>query len=126
LVFPIYLPELLARGVNSPIGSIFIFCVAVYLFLYSTPIIALLFVLVGYVLILRSSEIKPHVAYVQYTDSQEKRDSVMEKMNEPMHERTLEEDVVQQMAPIGKSSQLPYVESEFKPVADNVDGASMI
>ena len=41
-------------------------------------------------------------------------------------QRTLEEEVVAKMAPIGKSELAVFTPSTFKPVATNVNGASSI
>ena len=47
-------------------------------------------------------------------------------MNPPQH-KTLEEDVVEQRAPIGRAPPTQYVNSDFKPVADKMlPGASMV
>jgi hypothetical protein len=48
----------------------------------------------------------------------------MEMMNPPK-ETSLEEEIVQLRAPIGKSDPVKYTESSFKPVADNLIGGSM-
>jgi hypothetical protein len=52
---------------------------------------------------------------------QPKVDTKMKSFNPPS-ERTLEEDLVAQMAPIDVSSD--YVETGFKPVSSQVHGAS--
>jgi hypothetical protein len=59
-----------------------------------------------------------------YTPTQAKKDSDLIKMN-PTKERTLEEEVVEQMAPVGKSDPSVYLSSSYKPVAENVQGASL-
>jgi hypothetical protein len=41
----------------------------------------------------------------------------------PTGEKTLEEDVVSQMAPIGGSSPSEYIVSEFKPISENTHDA---
>ena len=48
----------------------------------------------------------------------------MKKMN-PVKTVSLEEEVVEQLAPIGKSDLSVFTSSTFKPVAENVGGASM-
>ena len=48
----------------------------------------------------------------------------MKQMN-PIASVSLEEEVVEQMAPIGKSDISVYTSSTFKPVANNVGSASM-
>jgi hypothetical protein len=48
----------------------------------------------------------------------------MKKMN-PVKTVSLEEEVVEQMAPVGKSDISVFTVSTFKPVAENVGSASM-
>jgi hypothetical protein len=43
----------------------------------------------------------------------------------PVQVTTLEEEVVQQMAPIGKSDPGMFISTSFKPVADKVGDASL-
>ncbi|MGA1047666.1 MAG: hypothetical protein ACO3UU_06625, partial [Minisyncoccia bacterium] len=63
-------------------------------------------------------------AMVKYTPTQARKDEKMKQMN-PVKTTSLEEEVVEQMAPIGKSDISVFTASTFKPVADNVGGASM-
>ena len=48
----------------------------------------------------------------------------MQKMN-PVKKETLEEEMVEKMAPIGHSDPVVFSESAFKPVAEDVGTASM-
>jgi hypothetical protein len=43
-------------------------------------------------------------------------------MNPPKH-TTLEEDVVNKMAPIGHGSKVTYVDTPFKPISENTHNA---
>jgi hypothetical protein len=72
----------------------------------------------------RSSAVTGRVAIVQYTPSEPKRQAEMVAMNPP-EQKTLEEEVVDMRAPIGHSQPSVFTESSFKPVADNVSGASL-
>jgi len=65
---------------------------------------------------------------VQYTQPEVKKNVEMKEMNKdlPIEQITLEEVVVSQMAPIGKSDNIVFTASTFKPVATNVQGASPI
>ena len=47
----------------------------------------------------------------------------MKKMN-PEKKETLEEEIVDKMAPVGKSDMISYVTTTFSPVAEEVNGAS--
>jgi hypothetical protein len=46
-------------------------------------------------------------------------------MNPPKKE-SLEEEIVEKMAPVGKSDMSIYTPSSFKPVADSTVGASLV
>ena len=119
IIFPLKTPESIASTVDSPLGMIVIFCVTVFLFLYSNPVLGVLYILVAYELIRRSTQVSPRTAMIRYTPSQAKKDDELAVLNPPQT-ATLEEEVVAQRAPIGKTMNLPYVESDFKPVADKL------
>ena len=124
LVFPIQSPEWIAHMVDSSLGMTTIFCITVFLFFYAHPFLAILYVFVAFELIRRSAHLSGRTTYIQYTPSQEKRDAYMKAMNPPI-EYTLEEEVVSTMGgrPSGNGN---YVDSEFKPVSENVHNAFMI
>ena len=48
-------------------------------------------------------------------------------MNPPTNSMTLEEEMVKEMAPIGKSDPSTYIDTSYKPIADKViEGTTMI
>lgn len=123
LFYPLAIPDSIAKIVESSLGIVFILSIAVLLFLYSNKLLVLLFLIVAYELIRRSSNTTGRSAYIQYTSTQEKRDKHMKVMNEP-RTLTLEEDVVSKMAPLGISNlETQYIESTFKPISDDVHNA---
>lgn len=124
LALPIQLPEMVAKMVDSPMGTIGIFVLSVYLFFYANPLIAVLFVLVAYEMFRRSTNATGKAAMVKYTPTQARKDEKMKQMN-PVKTTSLEEEVVEQMAPIGKSDISVFTASTFKPVAESVGSASM-
>lgn len=124
LVFPIETPSFLVGSVNSPITLAVIFAVTVYLFVYSNPILAILYIFVAYELLRRSSSFKP-ITMMQYTPTQEKKNNDLREMNPPQ-EKTLEEEVVDKMAPVGQSDASVYLPSTYKPVSEKLNGASMV
>jgi len=163
LIFPVHTPHIVAPFVESPLGMIAIFCVAVYLFVYSNPVLAVLFVFVAYELLRRGS-VKlspsvPHVSYIQYTPDTVEREEEMYRANmempdpiyaplalqtineiapiEPeipimnafpkmMEHQSLEEELVNAMAPIGKSEPVQFLQTSFLPVMDNAHSASLV
>jgi len=131
LVFPIRTPAALAPYVESPLGMISILLITIGLFVYASPILAVLYVFVGYTLLRRSAVAKPimnipsvplpptHVEYVH--------EEIVQNLNmPPQAPNTLEEDVVAKMAPVGKGEVFQMVTTTFKPVATNVRGASPV
>ena len=95
-----------------------------YLFLYSNPILAILYIFVAYELLRRSASYKP-ITLQQYTPTQEKKNKDLRAMNPPQ-EKSLEEEVVDKMAPVGKSDASVYLPSTYKPVSEKLTGASMV
>lgn len=124
LIMPIQMPAPVANMVDSPLGMLGIFLITIFLFFNANPLLAILYVFVGYELMRRSSNVTGRVEMVKYTPSQIKKDSHMKAMN-PKKTKSLEEDVVEQMAPIGHSDISVYSASTFKPVAEKIGTASL-
>ena len=125
IVFPISTPSFLAGFIESSLGMLLLFLVAIFLFFYTNPILGVVFVFVAYELLRRSCNISGKTAILQYTPSQLKKDIEMASMNPPKKE-TLEEEIVEKMAPVGKSDMSIYTPSSFKPIAENVGSASLV
>jgi hypothetical protein len=122
IVFQPKTPPVLSGLIDTPIGTGIVLTFAVYLLLYSHPVLGVLSIFVAYELLRRSSTVVRYIPTMQSPEqSQEKVDAKMQSFNPPA-ERTLEEDVVAQMAPIDVSSE--YVETGFKPVSSQVHGAA--
>jgi len=124
IILPIDVPLVLAKLVDSSLGMVVIFALAVYLFFKEDPVVAVLFVLVAYELIRRSDKATGKQVIMKHTPTQEKKDEKMKKMNPPK-KATLEEEMVDKLAPVGKSDMISYVSTTFSPVAEEVTGASV-
>ena len=124
LVFPIQTPMFLAPSIESPLGMGVIFVVTLSLFLYANPILAILYIFVAYELLRRSSQIPGKIHIAEHTPTEVKKTAEMKAMNPPVKE-TLEEQIVDKMAPVGKSDPSIYTASSFKPVAESVGTASV-
>ena len=126
LVLPIETPEVLAFCVDSSLGLLLVFVVAVYLFFHSHPVIAVLFIFVAYELFKRSCKVtNKDKTIMEHTEEQVKKDEKMKKMN-PEKKDTLEEQVVDKMAPIGHSEPIKFTSSSFLPLAEDVGSASKV
>ena len=127
IALPLKTPEGIANLVDSPLGVILLLISTIYLFVYtSNPLLGVIFILVAYELIRRSSQ-SSSVRYIELTPSQRQKDIQMVAMNPPK-QTSLEEEIVEMRAPIGQSNiiQKPTA-GNFIPVADKlIDGASML
>jgi len=129
IVFPIETPKWMVPLVDSPLGLMFMFAVTVALFVYKSPILGVLYILVAYEALRRNNYNAPASPVVQETkhmanrvghvlpETQSSKDAEMQMMN-PAGEISLEEEVIAKEVPVGKSELPTYRESSFKPVAD--------
>jgi hypothetical protein len=81
------------------------------------------FLFVAYEIVRRSARVNNRVPMMLNTPSQAMKDAEFAAMNPPMA-TSLEEEVVEQMAPVGKSSLISYTMSEYKPVSSDIHNAS--
>ena len=126
LIFPVPTPSFLIQYINSNISIALIIILTFYMLFYTTPILAILTVFVAYELLRRSHNGLVSKGVTRHSPSQWKKDAEMRKMNPPIL-KTLEEEVISTMAPVGKGSALYVSEtSSFKPTQDKIAGASMI
>jgi uncharacterized membrane protein (DUF485 family) len=123
IVLPIQTPGFLAGAIDSSLGMLTIFIITVYLFFHVNPVLAVVYIFVAYELLRRSASKTGGVTLLKYTPTQAKKDAELKAMNPPLVE-TLEEQVVQKMAPIGHSDPSIFTSSSYKPVADNIKNAA--
>jgi hypothetical protein len=125
VVAPIPVPTFLAGVFDSSLGILMLFVATLFLFFYVNPILGVVFIFVAYEILRRSAQFTGRTAILQYTPTQIKKDIQMKAMN-PVKTETLEEEVVNKMAPVGHSDISVYTESTFKPVAEKVGSASLV
>ena len=124
LIFDINPPDSMAGQIDSPVGMAIVLIITLYMFISFNPVLGVVGIFVAYEVIRRSSAVNNRTAMINFTPTQAKKDTELAQMNPPA-EQTLEEDMVQQMAPIGQSSMISYNTSEYKPVAHDTHGASL-
>ena len=127
IVLPIRTPGFLAPYIDSIFGMVVLFCITVSLFVYTNPVLGVLYILVAYEVMRRSSSNKGNTKAIimEYTPSQTTKDADLHKMN-PAVEKTVEEEVIEVRAPIGKPQPTEYISTSFKPIADKLEGASLV
>jgi len=99
--------------------------ITLYVFMNYSPILGVVFLFVAYEIVRRSARINNRVPMILHTPSQAKKDTELAEMNPPTA-TTLEEELVGQMAPVGKSSLISYTMSEYKPVSTDIHNASTL
>jgi hypothetical protein len=125
IILPINAPQVIAKIVDTQMGMLAIFLLAVYLYVNTHPVIAVLFIFVAYELFRRCCLTNTgSVIMIKNLPTQKKKDAKMKEMN-PIKSETLEEEVVEHMAPVGKSNVSEYMATGFSPIAENVNGASV-
>jgi hypothetical protein len=126
-VLPINTPDSIKPFINSPMGLVFFFCVTVGLFAYAHPILGVLYILVVYEALRRSSETfhNPRAIVLEYEPSQKNKDDALKKMNPTKNEKTVEEEVIEVRAPINKTHSVEIVQTTFKPMSESAEGASV-
>jgi hypothetical protein len=125
LIFDINPPEAFAAAVDSPLGMIFVLLLTLMNFMKSNMILGVVGLFVAYEVVRRSARVNNRVPMVMYTPSQMNKDIELVQMN-PAQEKTLEEEMVDKMAPVGNSSLITYTMSEYKPVATETHNASCV
>lgn len=125
LIFDINPPDVFAAVVDTPLGMIFILLLTLLNFMQSNVILGVVGLFVAYEVVRRSARVNNRVPMAMYTPSQTNKDVELVQMNPPQ-ERTLEEEMVDKMAPVGNSSLITYTMSEYKPVATEIHNASSV
>jgi hypothetical protein len=121
IVFDIETPKTLAKMVDSTIGNVVVAVLALTMFAAGGPIAGILALIAGHTLIRRSSE-QTGSLYLQGEDRAEHiKKELLDKYN--AFPRTLEEDMVSQMAPLVSGS---ADDSNVKPVLDSINDAAPI
>ena len=139
LVLPVTTPSKLSPYIESPLGLLLLLCITIGLFVYSHPVLGVLFIFVAYTLLRRSVSVRNSSHYVRHTkETSEKLSDAQKQVTEatpPQEEPrtvditvkedvTLEEQIVQERAPIGRSDPVQFLQSSYKPVSTNVDGST--
>ena len=126
VILPLKLPLMVANLFDSPIGVILLFVIAVSLFFYTNPILGVIFILVAYELIRRSSETTGGNNVVRDNTTQHMKDIELEKLN-PVQPETLEEEMVNKMVPARNEFIKGDLSNDFKPnMNSNMDASLFV
>lgn len=123
IVFPIAIPLSIVWLVNRIYGIILAIIIVFILFIYMNPILGILFIIAVYVLYIRSNK-----KVARFKQTQENTNHELVEMSKPPanHSDTLEEFMVNMMAPSTADKPLVYLHSQFKPINEPIGSASVI
>lgn len=133
IVFALYLilsiptPAGMVPYINSNLGMSIVILITIYMVFYVTPVLGILSIFVAYELFRRSTNGISHLVPIAHTlPTQPQKNVEMKNMNKP-EEVSLEEEIIQIMAPVGKNMYSEgFQESSFRPTADKVLGGSLV
>ena len=125
LIFDIQPPDMFAAIIDTPLGMVFVLLLTLMNFMKSNVILGVVGLFVAYEVVRRSARVNNRVPMTMYTPSQMNKDIELIQMNPPQ-DKTLEEEMVDKMAPVGNSSLITYTMSEYKPVATETHNASSV
>lgn len=124
LIFPVKMPYFLAEKVNSVLGMTFILFTVIFLLIFTHPVVGLLSIIVAIILVHRSSKTDKINMIFRHNKSENEKDKEMKIFNPPQH-MTFEEEFIEKNAPVSDDiTSSVFLNSSFKPINENVYGAS--
>jgi hypothetical protein len=123
LILGLKTPQPLAFLVDNMVGKIMIFVIVIYMFLYKNPILAILSLFVAFDLMRRSSSSMFNSVMQTYIPSEYNKMGQFTAFNQFPY--TLEQEVVNKMAPIVQSG-FVLNKASYHPMLDNLHDASYV
>ena len=129
VIFIIYLmtnmklPYGVTQIINTPVGTGVVIILALTLLYHSHPVIGVLGLLVAYEMIRVSGRTSPNLITNNLQPTFSNKSDKMQDM-QPPRKKTLEEEAVQNMVPLVRSTPQSKAPSPYLPVLDSTHGAS--
>jgi len=125
LLFVIYLilglntPKPIAQVIDTLVGKIVVILLAIYLFIYTNPILGVIGFFVAYDLIRRSSVATGNFGIDNYLPTEETKQAKMSSYNQ--YPYTLEQEMVKKMVPVVNKD---MTTASYVPITDDVYDAA--
>ena len=119
LVSNVSTPYYLSQHINNSFTYLSLIIIVILIYLYSNPILAILFGIVAFVFINRSK----HTAPEMIKPTQKNKNKALKNLNQNLNQKTLEEDIVKQMI---KKPMNILGPDQYHPVICDAHGASII
>jgi hypothetical protein len=125
IVFNLQTPNFLIPMIDNIIGNIVVLLFAFFVFTKSNPILGILSFIVAYFVIKRSTHHSPNYAIQHYLPSEKNKSDDLEVYNSNIHQSTLEEEVIYNMAPYVKYDN-EESNNDYNPVLDSsIDSSNL-
>ncbi|NBR15719.1 MAG: hypothetical protein EBU01_14245 [Crocinitomicaceae bacterium] len=122
VIVPVEIPHFVSNFMNSFLGIFVVIIITIYLFLYVSPILAILYIFVGYKLLQHNNYYYKPI-YAEKSISNATKDEELQKLNPP-REKTLEEEMVEKVVPM--QFNVPNITSSFVPVYSKVQSGASV
>jgi hypothetical protein len=120
LWFPVSMPYSWAVLLQSPVGFLLLFLAAVSLFVYTNPLLGIVFLLVIYKFYAWHSTLSPHVPLMTYGPSQREKENYFFQTQSMDHTPTLEEELVANRL----AMDIPGpIQTSFQPTVPSISGS---
>jgi len=126
IIFNIQTPAVLAPVLNNLIAQVLVAILALSIFMNVTPILGVIVVIAAFELVRRSNRHSLTYALNNYIPSESNKSEILNAVNENPIPKTLEEEVVDEMAPLGGENRPEIPNAAYSPVLNNLHDASSI
>lgn len=126
ILFNIQTPSVLAPFVNNLVAQILIGILALSIFVNVNPILGVVVVIATFEFLRRTNKLSVSYARNNFVPSESHKSEILDAVNNNPIPKTLEEEVVDQMAPLGGVEKPELPNAGFSPVLDNLHDASAL
>lgn len=126
LVLNVQTPNEIAPMFNNLIAQILLSILALSIFVNVNPVLGVIVLISTFEFIRRTSKLSVGYAIKNFMPTQSHKDEIINAVNENPIPKTLEEEVVDRMAPVGGVQAPELSGSSFSPVLNNLHDASSI
>lgn len=126
LVLNVQTPNEIAPLFNNLVAQILLCILALSVFVNVNPVLGVIVLISTFEFIRRTSKLSVGHALKNFMPTQSNRDEIINAVNDNPIPKTLEEEVVDRMAPVGGVQAPEIPASSFSPVLNNLHDASSI
>lgn len=126
IMFNVQTPNVIASVFNNPAVQLILAIFALSILVNVNPILGIIIIIACVEFVRRSSKKFVPYALNNYIPNESKKEKVMNAVNVNPFNNTLEEEVVQKMAPLGGEDKPSLSDAGYSPVLNNLHDASSI